>query len=92
MQTYGSDIAPNSTHLPVIFEFELPESAAATPIVWLEVYAVDLESRKPLSAAKWSISRQGLEQEVTHSGYVFETSLPFKHGDGFQCPSPGIQL
>ena len=92
VQTYGLDIAPNSNHLPVIFEFELPESAAATPIVWLEVYAVDLESRKPLSAAKWSISRQGLEQEVTHSGDVFETSLPLNTEMAFSVQAPGYNF
>jgi len=92
VQTYGSDIAPNSNHLPVIFEFELPESASATPIVWLEVYAVDLETRKPLPAAKWSISRQGLEQEVTHSGYVFETSLPLNTEMAFSVQAPGYNF
>ena len=85
-------MAPNSHNLPVIFEFELPESAAATPIVWLEVYAVDVESRKPISTAKWSISRQGLEQEVTHLGFLFETSLPLNTEMAFSVQAPGYNF
>ncbi|HAB35044.1 MAG TPA: hypothetical protein DCE58_00430 [Cryomorphaceae bacterium] len=92
VSTYGWDMAPNSHNLPVIFEFELPESAAATPIVWLEVYAVDVESRKPISTAKWSISRQGLEQEVTHLGFLFETSLPLNTEMAFSVQAPGYNF
>jgi outer membrane protein OmpA-like peptidoglycan-associated protein len=92
VSTYGSDIAPNSYNLPVIFEFELPEAVAATPIVWLEVYAVDIESLKPIPTAKWSISRQGLEQEVTHLGFLLETSLPLSTEMAFSVQAPGYNF
>jgi len=92
VNTYGGDIAPNSYNLPVIFEFELPDLARATPIVWLEVYAVDARSRALLSEAKWSISRQGLEQEVTHSGFLFETSLPLNTEMAFSVQAPGYNF
>ena len=89
---YGHDRVANGACPPVIFQFELPTDIQPTPIVWLEVYAVDAESLKPLSAAKWSISRQGLEQEVTHSGYLFETSIPLNTEMAFSVQAPGYNF
>jgi len=92
VRTYGWDIAPNSYNLPVIFAFELPDLVRATPIVWLEVYAVDAATRKAIPTAKWSISRQGLEQEVTHAGALFETSLPILTQMAFSVQAPGYNF
>ena len=92
ISTYGTEIAPESNNLPVIFEFELPAEARANPIVWLEVYALDVETREALPAAKWSISRQGLKQEVTHSGPLFETSLPLNTQMAFSVQAPGYNF
>lgn len=92
VRTYGWDIAPNSYNLPVIFAFELPDPVRATPIVWLEVYAVDAATRKAIPTAKWSISRQGLEQEVTHAGALFETSLPLLTQMAFSVQAPGYNF
>ena len=74
--------------LPSIYEFGLPHSAQPTAVVWLEVYAVDAESKKPVINATWSISREGRDQEVSGYGPTFETSLPLKTVMAFSVQAP----
>lgn len=92
VQKFGSVNAPNGNDLPIIFAFELPEEVRANPIVWLEVFAIDAQTKERINKAKWSISQNGLEKEVTHSGYFFETSLPVHTEMAFSVQAPGYNF